>query len=45
MVSGWDKSPGHNNDYVSQRWTRSQIVFLIAVIFVVFSMIAIIVYD
>ncbi|PRX10001.1 UNVERIFIED_ORG: hypothetical protein BCL66_105187 [Martelella mediterranea] len=26
MVSGWDKSPGPDNDYASRPWTKKQMV-------------------
>ncbi|WP_416799147.1 hypothetical protein [Ciceribacter azotifigens] len=32
MASGWDKSPGPENDYTSRPWTRVQAVLLVVAV-------------
>lgn len=37
MASGWDKSPGPDNDYASGSWSTARTIGLVALMLVVFG--------
>ncbi|MFA7415876.1 MAG: hypothetical protein WC048_15465 [Rhizobium sp.] len=37
MASGWDKSPGPDNDYASEPWSAARAIGLIVLMLVVFG--------
>jgi hypothetical protein len=43
MVGGWDKSPGPDNDYTGQPWTRAHFRLLSVILIVLISLVVAIV--